>query len=113
MSHHVELLLPVAHSLLRIVDGRLDVAGSVEDLRSRGELAAVVEVEEKLHADEETVIEETPIAKVEGETETAVVIEKKKAKKMVKDEEREIGSVRWETYKVSFRSPFLSFSFPF
>ena len=73
MSHHVELLLPIAHSLIRVVDGRLDVAGSVEDLRAQGELAAVVEVEEKLHAEEETVIEETPVVDVKGEAEVAVV----------------------------------------
>ncbi|KAL7418151.1 hypothetical protein BDY24DRAFT_374236 [Mrakia frigida] len=101
VSHHVELLLPIAHSLIRVVDGRLDVAGSVQDLRARGELAAVVEVEEKLHAEEETVLEETP-EKVEGYDQPIVVVEKKKAKKMVKDEEREVGSVRWETYKLYF-----------
>lgn len=121
VSHHVELLLPIAHSLIRVVDGRLDVAGSVDELRSRGELSSLIAVEEASHSNEETIIPPTPAAGREKTEEEALslvapastdadddateesseeVAPKKEARKMVKDEEREVGNVKWSVYKI-------------
>lgn len=126
MSHHVELLLPIAHSLIRIVDGRLDAAGSIDDLRAQGEIEKIVAVEEASHSNEEVIIPPTPAAKEKTEDEavrfdvpspiqeegdeesdeTEEEAPKKEARKMVKDEEREVGNVKWATYKVTPLSRF-------
>lgn len=109
-----------------MLDGRIDISGSIEDLRAQGELSAIVAVEEASHSNEETVIPPTPTAgkeiteqeAMEGaivdkattseDAETGEAVEapkKKEARKMVKDEERAVGNVGWATYRVSPTSP--------
>lgn len=41
VTHHMELVLPGAGYLVRMVDGRVDVQGNVKELRERGVLEAV------------------------------------------------------------------------
>lgn len=54
VSHHVELLLPSTDYLVRILDGRVDIQGTIQDLRERGDLDGMVALEEaELHKEED------------------------------------------------------------
>lgn len=46
ISHHVELLLPSTDYLVRILDGRVDIQGTCQELRERGDLDGMVALEE-------------------------------------------------------------------
>ncbi|OWZ59696.1 ATP-binding cassette transporter [Cryptococcus neoformans c45] len=106
ISHHVELLLPSTDYLVRILDGRVDIQGTCQELRERGDLDGMVALEEaelrkdvgkgKGKSHEEEV--------VEGEDADAQETKKEKkkgpGKKLIQDEERAIGNVKWETYKL-------------
>ena len=74
-----------------MLDGRLDVQGTVKELRAQGVLEgiehdAVVES----HKEELIVAEEAEVS-VEGE-------ETKKPRKLINEEHREIGGVKWSIY---------------
>ncbi|KAL1409872.1 hypothetical protein Q8F55_003871 [Vanrija albida] len=108
VSHHVELLLPSADYLVRIVDGRVDTQGTPEDLRAAGNLDGIVAIEEAEGAVVETVQPED-VESVTGSTEGDAKKEKKDKKKgpgrkLVKDEERAVGNVKWGTYLLYIRA---------
>ncbi|CAE6458080.1 unnamed protein product, partial [Rhizoctonia solani] len=42
VTHHVELMLPCAHYLVRMYDGRIDMQGAVSELQEQGQLDYVV-----------------------------------------------------------------------
>lgn len=78
VSHHVELLLPSADFLIRILDGRLDAQGTPAELRAAGELDGLMALEEAEVAKEE------PATSMEQVDEEVVAIEgdeKKERKK--------------------------------
>ncbi|KAJ7125217.1 multidrug resistance-associated ABC transporter [Mycena epipterygia] len=97
VTHHVELVLPGAYYLVRMLDGRIDTQGTVKDLRAQGVLdyithdAAVEVKKEELAV---AVATETVPGDVEG-----AEAESKKPRKLVKDERREEGGVKWKIYK--------------
>ncbi|KAJ7479990.1 hypothetical protein B0H11DRAFT_2173507 [Mycena galericulata] len=98
VTHHVELVLPGAHYLVRMLDGRIDTQGTVKELRAQGVLddiahdaAVEVQKEELAVAAEAEVPTEEADAKEAEET--------KKPRKLVKDEHREQGGVKWKIYK--------------
>ncbi|OCF31742.1 ATP-binding cassette transporter [Kwoniella heveanensis BCC8398] len=100
VSHHVELLLPSSDYLVRILDGRIDAQGTPDELRKTGELDGLVALEEaEVHKTE-------PVTAAEEVQDEAEVVDEKKpkkkgpGKKLVQDEERAIGNVKWETYKL-------------
>ncbi|WVF67988.1 hypothetical protein IAT40_002750 [Kwoniella sp. CBS 6097] len=100
VSHHVELLLPSSDYLTRILDGRIDAQGTPDELRKAGELDGLVALEEaEVHKTE-------PVTAVEEVQDEAEAVDEKKpkkkgpGKKLVQDEERAIGNVKWETYKL-------------
>ncbi|KAJ7863247.1 hypothetical protein B0H13DRAFT_2237135 [Mycena leptocephala] len=95
VTHHVELVLPGAHYVVRMLDGRIDTQGTVQELQAQGVLdeithEAAVEVKKEELAlpvdvvDLETLVEQT---------------EAKKPRKLVEDEHRETGSVKWSVYQ--------------
>lgn len=99
-------MLPGAHYLVRLLDGRIDTQGTVQDLRASGVLDNIAQVEEiEAHKEElaveEAEAEEDPNAEIDaeasGEAETTLK-SKKKPRKLVEDEHRETGSVRWRIY---------------
>ena len=118
VSHHVELLLPSAKYLVRILDGRIDAQGTPDDLRAKGELEGLVALEEaEVNKQEAAVVNEDAdeeVQAVEGQGQNGVngdeqdgqagkgKRERKKGpgKKFVQDEERPVGNVKWETYKL-------------
>lgn len=46
MTHHIELALPAAKYLVAMRDGRIQIQGTISDLRSRGELSNIIGVTE-------------------------------------------------------------------
>ena len=108
MTHHVELVLPGAHYLVRMLDGRIDTQGTVADLREQGVLDDIAHAEEAEARKEEQVATEnepTPEEQaVEGEGESKPAGETKKPRKLVKDEQREEGGVKWKIYKAYLKA---------
>lgn len=120
VSHHVELLLPSAKYVIRILDGRIDAQGTPDDLRARGDLDGLVALEEaEVTKIEKAVVNEEvddEVLAVDGDKRTngdaaedanaesdgTKKRERKKGpgKKFVQDEERPVGNVKWETYKL-------------
>ncbi|KAJ7664588.1 multidrug resistance-associated ABC transporter [Mycena polygramma] len=93
VTHHIDLVLPGTHYLVRMLDGRIDVQGTVEDLRTQGILdeithdaAADAKAEEPVAAIEDTIDDPDAAAKPS------------KPRKLVKDEHRAIGGVKWAIY---------------
>ena len=105
MSHHLELLLPHADYLVRVLDGRIDAHGTPKDLRQRGELDSLVAMGESLAVQEPITSDETvekEVEAVENGNGQDLKGEKKKGpgRKLVQDEERAVGNVKWQTYKL-------------
>ena len=96
VTHHVDLVLPGADYLIRMLDGRVDTQGDIKELRAQGVLEYVTD-----DAAVEAHIQEVVIADVvlEGEEKQA-----KKPRKLVKDEHREEGSVKWNIYKTYLKA---------
>ncbi|KAG6864482.1 hypothetical protein C0991_009205 [Blastosporella zonata] len=103
VTHHVDLVLPAAHYLVRMLDGRIDTQGTIKDLRAQGVLeelsydsaVTVAEVEVQQEA-----LAPTPSDSENMEDEEAKHTKNsKKPRKLVKDEHREVGGVKWAIYK--------------
>lgn len=112
MTHHVELVLPGTYYLVRMLDGRIDVQGVVKELRSRGVLESVIQDAEsepnKTHGDEPIGITEDANKDEEGTEPGAEQDAKtKKPRKLIKDEERESGSVKWVIYKTYLKASYV------
>jgi hypothetical protein len=101
----VDLVLPGAYYLVRMLDGRLDTQGTVKELRAQGVLEgiehdAVVET----HKEELVVAEEAALGDSPATTE-----ETKKPRKLIKDEHRETGGVKWSVYNSYLKASSVSF----
>ncbi|GAW07489.1 multidrug resistance-associated ABC transporter [Lentinula edodes] len=104
VTHHVDLVLPGAHYLIRMLDGRIDTQGTVADLRASGLLEDIThEAEAEAQKDTQVAVGEVADAEVEaveGENGNQVTTEKlSKPRKLVEDEKREQGGVKWKIYK--------------
>ena len=99
-----------------MLDGRIDVQGTVKELRESGALDAITleeaieehrEDEQKADEGEEQEASEMAQAEAAGDVDanSAVATKKsKKPRKLVKDEERETGSVKWRIYKTYLKA---------
>ncbi|KAJ6468022.1 hypothetical protein C8R47DRAFT_1325922 [Mycena vitilis] len=93
VTHHIDLVLPGAHYLVRMLDGRIDVQGTVEDLRAHGIL------DEITHGAAAEAKEEEPVAAIEDTIDDPdAAVKPSKPRKLVKDEHRAIGGVKWAIY---------------
>jgi len=90
-----------------MLDGRIDTHGTIKDLRSQGALDNIAYdagVEAKKH---EVVVTKACTTEVEGAAvsgdaagiETPKDAATKKPRKLVKDEHRDTGGVKWRIYK--------------
>lgn len=120
VTHHVDLVRPGAHYLVRMLDGRIDTQGTIKDLEARGMLEAILQDESAAKPatesgvrtpsdDAETIAE----AAVEGKpvedaahprtdtesTAVAPTTKKKEARKLVEEEKKATGSVKWQIYR--------------
>ncbi|KAL4065666.1 hypothetical protein V8B97DRAFT_2010327 [Scleroderma yunnanense] len=113
VTHHVELVLPGAYYLVRMLDGRIDTQGTVKDLQERGVLdfiaqdsAADVKLAEPVvpaDATVEAIVAESPRSpspeSPELGEEAAKPAKRKQPRKLVKEEHRERGGVKFSIYK--------------
>ncbi|KAI9056461.1 multidrug resistance-associated ABC transporter [Trametes sanguinea] len=109
VTHHVELVLPGAHYVVRMLDGRIDTQGTVQDLRASGVLDDIAQVEEIEAHKEEQAVEATKEAVAEAEADAAGETDdsakgKKRPRKLVEEEHRETGSVKWRIYKTYLKA---------
>ena len=95
MTHNVELVLPGAYYLVRMLDGRIDVQGTTEELRKRRLLEAIKQ--DSSHEQPQT-----------RESQPDKPLDTKGADKrpwqLVKDEARETGGVKWRIYKTYIKA---------
>ncbi|KAI0065886.1 multidrug resistance-associated ABC transporter [Artomyces pyxidatus] len=109
VTHHVELVLPGAHYLVRMLDGRIDTQGTVAELRARGVLEEITQEEEvKVHEEEQVAAKEEPTAEeVAAEVtseEAKPNVKDKKPRKLIKDEHRQEGGVKWSVYNTYLKA---------
>ncbi|KAJ7145739.1 multidrug resistance-associated ABC transporter [Mycena epipterygia] len=96
ITHHVELVLPGAHYVVRMLDGRIDTQGTVKELRAQGVLdeithEAAVEVKrEELAVAVETVDPGAVEEQVELRSRTCIFFDASSP---------ETGSVKWPVYR--------------
>ncbi|KAF8529350.1 multidrug resistance-associated ABC transporter [Gautieria morchelliformis] len=98
VTHNVELVLPGAYYLVHMLDGRIDVQGTTEELRRQGTLEAITKdssLEHQLQAGQ------TPPDKP-SDAQGADL--HKRPRKLVEDEARETGSVKWRIYQTYMKA---------
>ncbi len=100
MTHHLDLVLGGASYLVRLLEGRIALQGRVEDLRSDGKLDAIKQ-DAMLRTEDAS-----PVPQTIKEFQTAAGLSfpdatdnTKTGRKLVKDEERATGNVKWSVYK--------------
>ena len=107
VTHHISLCLPITSYLLELSGGRVTLQGSVEDLRSEGELHTPPEVED-------SIIEEKPLDLSEKLTENEAdnvatsarpTVERTRSSgKLVEAEARAEGRVSMRSYMTYIRA---------
>lgn len=110
VTHHVELVLPGAYYLVRMLDGRIDTQGTLIELRAQGVLDDIANSEKvKVHEDEQEAAAEAPDAAAEVVEGANPANETKKPRKLVKDEERQEGGVKWNIYNTYLKASCVRF----
>lgn len=106
VTHHVELVLPGTYYLVRMLDGRIDTQGTVKDLRARGVLDDITHDESvDAHKEEQAVEAAVPADAVTETAEDAPATDAaKKPRKLIEEEKREEGSVKWNIYKTYLKA---------
>ncbi|KAI0649819.1 multidrug resistance-associated ABC transporter [Trametes meyenii] len=108
VTHHVELVLPGAYYLVRMLDGRIDVQGLIEDLERSdvlGNPALTKDVAEPEKQATSTVddnfgtIADNEIYGIAGTRPRG-----RKPRKLVEDEQRAAGSVKWHVYNTYLKA---------
>jgi len=85
-----------------MLDGRIDTQGTVKDLRANGVLEHITQdAEAEVLQEEPVVASEEP---VDGPVEPAQDGSKKKPRKLIKDEHRESGGVKWSVYRAYLKA---------
>ncbi len=97
-----------------MLDGRIDTQGTVKDLRASGVLDDIAQVEEIEAHNEEQAVEaakENPNAEIDADADAdadgakpAAVKSKKKPRKLIEEEHRETGSVKWHIYNTYLKA---------
>ena len=106
VTHHVELVLPGAHYLICMLNSQIDTHGTIKDLCSQGALDNIaydagVQVKKRrvttkaLPAKAEKVVVSGDATGAETQKDAVT----KKPRKLVKDEHRDTGGVKWRVYK--------------
>lgn len=104
VTHHVELVLPGAYYLVRMLDGRIDTQGVIKDLRTLGILENITqEASVEVYKKAATVV--PPITEEQKEKGK----NPKSPRKLVQDEHRETGSVKWSVYTSYLKASYVDF----
>jgi hypothetical protein len=92
-----------------MLDGRIDHQGTVSDLRAQGVLDDITGVTGAEVSKAELVTPATPKAEEEN---TKKAKEAQKPRKLVKDEHRELGGVKWSIYESYLKSSYANSLLP-
>jgi len=91
-----------------MLDGRIDIHGTLVDLRAQGVLDEIAQAEEvKSHENEQRVSAGSPSAEeiaAESVEDTNPARETKRPRKLIKDEERPEGGVKWNIYNTYLKA---------
>ena len=94
-----------------MLDGRIDTHGTVKELRAQGVLEEIVYDEQAQPVDGPKVVSAEDLAVAAGEIKGAVAADQgandkpaKKPKKLVQEEARATGNVKWPIYKVYLKA---------
>ena len=89
-----------------MLDGRIDAQGTPKDLRARGILEEITQDESVHAAQQEEVVQtkEDPEAEALKDGVATTKDKKKSPRKLVKDEHREEGSVKWSIYNTYLKA---------
>ncbi|KAF7321090.1 ABC bile acid [Mycena chlorophos] len=102
VTHHVKLVLPETHYLVRMVDGRVEAQGTVAHLRAQGKLQDIAEeAAMELQKDAKTGTSADEVEKAAAmvlENGEGVAVPRKAPRKFIEDEHREVGKVKWRVY---------------
>ncbi|KAF9258421.1 P-loop containing nucleoside triphosphate hydrolase protein [Marasmius fiardii PR-910] len=98
VTHHVDLVLPGAHYLVRMLDGRIDMQGTVKDLRDQGSLEGIASAA-GLEAYHRSVVAKKREKRSRKDTVGSSEETKKPGRKLVEDEQKQTGSVKWKIYQ--------------
>ena len=103
----MELVLPGAYYLVRMLDGRIETQGTVKELQAQGVLKGIEhDAALEIHKEELVVAKMTSVDAEEApDTREAL----KEPRKLVKEEHREIGAVKWSIYNSYLRASSVSF----
>lgn len=104
VTHHVQLVLPGTYYLVRMLDGRIDTQGTVRDLRARGVLDDIAFGESiEAHREKQVADTEEAAASV-GADNVENIVTTKKPRKLVEEEKRETGRVKWRIYNTYLKA---------
>jgi len=101
VTHHVDLVLPRTHYLVRLSDGRIEYQGTVEELKQQGLLDYIAH-DASLHPKEDT--KDKIVEKAKPATQEDGNAKPKQARKVVEDEVRAEGKVKWSIYKTYLKA---------
>jgi hypothetical protein len=94
-----------------MLDGRIDTQGTLADLCAQGVLDEIAQAEEvKSHENEQRVSAGSPSAEeivVESVEDTNPTKETKRPRKLIKDEERPEGGVKWNVYNTYVKASYV------
>ncbi|KAF7329693.1 hypothetical protein MKEN_00232500 [Mycena kentingensis (nom. inval.)] len=97
VTHHVELVLPGAYYLVRMLDGRIDTQGTVKDLQAGAQGGVLVDIAQdaavEVKKEEAANVQDDELAPDVPDAETKV------PRKLIAEEHRETGAVKWGIYK--------------
>ncbi|PIL36802.1 ATP-binding cassette transporter [Ganoderma sinense ZZ0214-1] len=105
VTHHLDLVLPAAHYLVRMLDGCIDTQDTVENLRTRGILGKIAALEEgqaRTQMGERNVVRADD-SLVSGEA-GGHGATNKKPRVLVEAERRATGRVKWPIYNIYLRA---------
>ncbi|KAH7334355.1 hypothetical protein B0J17DRAFT_770708 [Rhizoctonia solani] len=92
VTHHVDLVLPAVAWVIKLSEGQIEAQGTVAQLRESGELSAIRTGQKEIELTEEVVT-------IEGiEDQTGPKDPNKTARKLVEDEKKSTGTVKFAVY---------------
>lgn len=106
VTHHITLVLPGTYYVVRLLDGRIDTQGTVKELRSRGLLDDITH-DESIEAQktEQAIEAEVKASEAIEDTESGKpAVLRKTPRKLVEDEKRETGSMKWNIYRTYLKA---------
>jgi ABC-type multidrug transport system ATPase subunit len=101
VTHHVELVLPGTHYLVQLLDGRIHRQGTVDELKQQGLLDYIAHdpALHPQHKQEENELGAKDDKSITQQGNSDPEVKPKQARKLIEDEVRAEGRVRWLIYK--------------